>query len=109
MKNVTYSRPEIEIDNLRGYPPELIEELRGLVRKSGPPCCEPGRRVETREVVVRADLGRRGFYELETDGRVFYIAVSPRTGKILLLATWLEASAPRWQCEPSPVEVICDE
>ena len=35
-----------------------------------------------------ADPKRNGFYEIESDAVVYYIHVSPVTGKVLLLATW---------------------
>ena len=35
-----------------------------------------------------ADPKRSGFYEVESDSVIYYIHVSPVTGKILLLATW---------------------
>lgn len=35
-----------------------------------------------------ADPKRTGFYEIESDLVVYYIHVSPVTGKVLLLATW---------------------
>lgn len=35
-----------------------------------------------------ADPKRNGFYEVESDSAVYYIHVSPTTGKVLLLATW---------------------
>jgi hypothetical protein len=35
-----------------------------------------------------ADPKRNGFYEVESDSAVYYIHVSPSTGKVLLLATW---------------------
>jgi hypothetical protein len=37
---------------------------------------------------VTPDPKRPGYYEVESGARVYYINISPHTGKILLLATW---------------------
>jgi hypothetical protein len=41
-----------------------------------------------------ADPKRRGFYEIESDSVVYYIHLSPVTGKVLLLATWQNEGVP---------------
>lgn len=61
------------IDNLRHYPAETVEELRGLLSAGA---------------LAQADPHRANFYELETGSHAFYIHVSPGTGKVLLLAAW---------------------
>jgi hypothetical protein len=41
-----------------------------------------------------ADPKRTGFYEVESDSAVYYIHVSPVTGKVLLLAAWQNEAVP---------------
>lgn len=68
---------EMEIEDLRHHSTETINLLRDLLL--GGAC-------------VRPDPKRPGFYELENGPTVYYIHVSPVTGKILLLATWPSAA-----------------
>ncbi len=77
--------PNAEIDNLRGYPVELINQLRSLLA-GGP---------DLSQATIYADASRSGFYDLETRDRVFYIHVSPISGKIFLLATWATETVSR--------------
>ncbi|HMD84239.1 MAG TPA: hypothetical protein VKO18_06010 [Terriglobia bacterium] len=60
------------IDNLRHYPAETVDRLRGLLVAGAH---------------ANPDPHRKGFYDLEDGDRTFYIHVSP-IGAILLLATW---------------------
>ncbi|MFQ5777826.1 MAG: hypothetical protein ACE5IP_07445 [Terriglobia bacterium] len=62
-----------EIDNPRHYPADTVEKLRGLLAQGE---------------LAHADPHRANYYELENGSRVFYIHVSPASGKVLLLATW---------------------
>src|ERR1017187_9049174 len=62
------------VDNLRNYPAEIIEELEQLLLSGGSALPDPK---------------RKGFYDLETDERTFFVHVSPTTGRVMLLATWL--------------------
>lgn len=64
---------EVQIEDLRKHPIETVNMLRDLLLN--------GAR-------VTPDPKRSGFYELEDASTVYYIHVSPTTGKILLLATW---------------------
>lgn len=66
------------IDNLRNYPAETVEKLRALLAAGA---------------LAHADPHRQNFYELQNGSRVFYIHVSPRRNKVLLLATWLQDNA----------------
>lgn len=66
-------KDKFEIDNLRDYSAETVEKLRGLLARGAP---------------AQADPHRANYYELENGARVFYIHVSPASGKVLLLATW---------------------
>ncbi len=63
----------LTIDNLRDHPLETVEKLRQLLAEGA---------------LVHADPQRDGFYELHADDSVFYLHVSPYSGKVLLLAHW---------------------
>ncbi len=63
----------LTIDNLRDHPLETVEKLRQLLAEGA---------------LVHADPQRDGFYELHVDDSVFYLHVSPYSGKVLLLAHW---------------------
>lgn len=65
--------PEVQIEDLRNHPAELVVRLRTLL---------------TRGAHTNPDPNHPGFYEIESDCRVYYVHISPITGKILLLATW---------------------
>ena len=69
---------EVQIEDLRNHPIETVNMLRDLLLG--------GAR-------VTPDPKRAGFYELEHSSTVYYIHVSPTTGKILLLATWPSSAA----------------
>jgi hypothetical protein len=62
------------VDNLRNYPVEMIEELKGLLLSGAP---------------ASPDAKREGFYDLDGRGRKFFIHISPATRRVALLATWL--------------------
>jgi hypothetical protein len=64
---------ELEIEDLRNHPARTVNVLRDLL--SGGATLLP-------------DPKRTGFYELHDASTVYYIHVSPVTGKIILLATW---------------------
>ena len=66
------------VDNLRNYPAEIIKELEELLLSGGSALPDPK---------------RKGFYDLETDERTFFVHVSPTTGRVMLLATWLRPEA----------------
>jgi hypothetical protein len=70
---------DLQIEDLRHHPVEMVSMLRKLLAG--------GARVEP-------DPKRPGFYEVESGATVYYIHVSPVTGKILLLATWPSQTAP---------------
>lgn len=85
---------EIRIDNLRGYAKEVVDELRSALRSFSWPGSGRNGKDGANGVVVSRDPRRRGLYELETGDRGFYIAVSPKTGTIFLLAAWPRSAAP---------------
>ncbi|MFQ5696422.1 MAG: hypothetical protein ACE5HB_10570 [Terriglobia bacterium] len=61
------------IENLRHYPHQTVQALRGLLAAGA---------------LAQADPRRKHFYELENGSEVFYIHLTPRTRRVLLLATW---------------------
>jgi hypothetical protein len=62
------------IDNLRHYPDETVEKLRGIL---------------ARGARAYPDPHRRNFYDVENGSRMFYIHLTP-AGHVWLLATWLK-------------------
>jgi hypothetical protein len=62
-----------QIEDLGNHPTETVAALRNLLAGGASTIADPK---------------RRGFYEVESDSMVYYIHVSPATGKVLLLATW---------------------
>ncbi len=60
------------IEDLRNYPAETLEQLRILLAEGAQ---------------ARVDPRRKNFYEVEDSSRVFYIHICPN-GKVLLLAIW---------------------
>ena len=68
---------ELYIENPRNHSPERVETLRRLLAG--------GARVQ-------ADPKRSDFFEVESGSEIYYIHISPITGKILLLAAWPKES-----------------
>jgi hypothetical protein len=66
------------VDNVRNYPFEIIHELEHLLRTGAP---------------VVPDPRRKGFYDLKSHERIFFIHISPVTGRVLLLATWFRSAS----------------
>jgi hypothetical protein len=62
-----------QIEDLGNHPAQTIGALRSLLAGGASAIADPK---------------RSGFYEVESDSVIYYIHVSPVTGKILLLATW---------------------
>jgi hypothetical protein len=69
---------EMQIEDVRNHPAETVQMLRSLLFSGTP---------------VTPDPKRTDFYELEDAGVVYYIHISPASGKILLLATWPSEAA----------------
>jgi hypothetical protein len=61
------------IDNLGNYPEHLIARLSEVLRDGA---------------VAQPDPRRKGFYDITDSDRVFFIHVSPVTGRVWLLASW---------------------
>ncbi len=66
------------IDNLRNYPPEVVEKLRALLNAGAD---------------AKPDPRRQNFYDVANGVRMFYIHLSPR-GSVWLLASWLKPVQP---------------
>ncbi len=75
---VMCSERELEIEDLRNHPTETLMSLRDLL---------------TTGAQAIPDPKRPGFYEVESGSRVYYIYVTPASGKVLLLATWPNESS----------------
>jgi hypothetical protein len=68
-----------QIEDLGNHPTETVAALRSLLAGGANTIADPK---------------RNGFYEVESDSAVYYIHVSPVTGKVLLLATWQNDAVP---------------
>jgi hypothetical protein len=68
---------ELQIEDPRNHPAEVVTSLRNLLASG---------------VKGRPDPKRPDFYEIVHESRVYYVHVSPITGKVLLLATWSNAA-----------------
>jgi hypothetical protein len=64
---------DMQIEDLRNHPRELVMNLQRLLASGAN---------------VTPDSKRPGYFEVESGPRVYYINISPNTGRILLLATW---------------------
>jgi hypothetical protein len=67
------------IEDLRHHSAETVDKLRQLLATGAP---------------AKADPHRNDFFEVENGSRVFYIHISPVSGKVMLLATWLKEAQP---------------
>jgi hypothetical protein len=72
-------RGNIQIEDIGNHPPRDVARLRCLLASGA---------------TTTADPKRNGFYEVESDSTVYYIHITPVTGKILLLATWQNENVP---------------
>ena len=66
-------REKLSIENLRNYPTETVNNLRVLLENGA---------------LAHADPRHENFYEVENGRRIFYVYLSPASGKVILLATW---------------------
>ncbi len=64
---------KLKIENLRNYPTETVDNLRALLENGA---------------LAHADPRHENFYEVENGRRIFYVYLSPASGKVILLATW---------------------
>ncbi len=68
-----------QIEDLGNHPTETVAALRSLLAGGASTIADPK---------------RSGFYEVASDSVIYYIHVSPVSGKILLLATWQNEPVP---------------
>jgi hypothetical protein len=61
------------IDNIHNYPQNVLERLAMLL---------------TDGAIAEEDARRKGFYDVTDGDRVFFIHISPVSGKVFLLASW---------------------
>src|ERR1700676_150530 len=66
-------KEEIWIENARLYPAATVDELRTALSNGA---------------VLQPNAARKNFYDLDTEGRTYFIYVSPASGSITLIATW---------------------
>jgi len=66
---------DLTIENLKQYPEDIVEKLRDLLATGAEALPDPH---------------RRGFYDVLNGNRVFFIHVSPVSGNVMLLASWLK-------------------
>ena len=76
---VTNLRGNAPIEDLGNHSAKAVADLRCLLAGGASTIADPK---------------RRDFYEVESDSTVYYIHVSPVSGKILLLATWQNDGVP---------------
>jgi len=62
------------IENPREYEAGTVESLRLLLEVGSP---------------AQRDPHRENFYEIEGNGEIYYIHISPVSGNVVLLAKWL--------------------
>ena len=70
---VMCSERELEIEDLRNHSQEMITRLRDVL---------------ARGANIVPDPKRPGFYEVKLRGQLYFIYISPNTGKVLLIAGW---------------------
>ena len=75
---MTLRLKEVKVDNLRNYSDEVVEKLRDLLLRGADADMDPQ---------------RKGFYDVYNGARIFFIHVSPVSGNVMLLASWLRECA----------------
>jgi len=75
---MTLKMKEVKVENLRNYSGEVVDKLRHLLLAGADADVDPH---------------RRGFYDVYNGTRVFFIHISPVSGNVILLASWLRECA----------------
>ena len=70
---VLQMKQNVNIEDPRNHSPESMVRLHHLLATG---------------VSARPDANRSDFFEIEDGDQVFYIHLSPVTGRVILLATW---------------------
>ncbi len=73
-----FSRTNIRIENARLYPSEVVDRLYAAL---------------SRGAELRADQSRMNFYDVNSEGRTYFIYISPANEKVTLIATWAQKRA----------------
>ena len=79
--------PDFEIEARPEHAHAAVEQLRGVLSNLE----------EQPNAVLQADPKREGFFDLELDGRIFFVFIPPKGNRVLLLATWLRRDAEAFQ------------
>jgi len=66
-------KPALKLEDPRRHPAEVVKELQGLLEAGA---------------VAHSDPRHDYVYELEGEGRIFYLYLYPHRQKVQLLATW---------------------
>jgi hypothetical protein len=80
------SEREFEIEDLRNHSQDMITPLRDVL---------------ARGVNIIPDPQRPGFYEVKLHGQLYFIYISPTTGKVLLIAGWNREESVQIEVEAS--------
>jgi hypothetical protein len=67
------ARENIRIENARLYPSEIVDQLLKALSNG---------------TQLYEDESRKHFYDVDADGRTYFIYVSPANASITLIATW---------------------
>jgi len=67
------SRAGMRIENARLYPAAVVNQLEKALSNGAELC---------------VDAARRNFYDLEAEGRTYFIYVAPVSGYVTLIAMW---------------------
>lgn len=71
--------PTPKMEALHSYPVGTLERLAQLLALGAP---------------ARPDPRRESFFEVESDSEVFYLHISPTSGRVLLIGTWPKFAMP---------------
>jgi hypothetical protein len=71
----TAMRENIRVENRWLYPSAIVDQLRTALSNGAE---------------MHADESRRNFYDLNAEGRTYFIYISPASGSVTLIATWVQ-------------------
>ena len=71
--------PDFEIETRPEHSYSIVTELYDLLQGTKGPS----------RLIVHSDPRRKGFYDLESNGRIYFVYIFPDGKRMLLLATWL--------------------
>ena len=69
------AKEKIRIENARLYPAAVVDQIQTALLNGAE---------------LHADDSRRNFYDLDFEGRTYFIYVSPVSGSVTLIATWAQ-------------------